>query len=72
MPKLLNEKPLTRICLRVYTEDWEELKRLASSDVKRNELARRIIHSYVTQAKDHIRRAVDEAEAQAQAQAPTT
>lgn len=59
MPKLLDERPLVRINARVYAEDWDALGELTTSDMKRNELLRRILHTYVVQAKDQMRRAID-------------
>ena len=59
MPKLL-DKPLTRICTRVYTEDLEELDKLAAaSGEPRDKLLRTILHTYIQRAGDKVRKRID-------------
>lgn len=67
MPKLSDEKELILVSLRVYKEDWDALDDLTTPGLKKNALARRILHTYVVRAKDRIRAAIDAADARTEA-----
>jgi hypothetical protein len=54
MPKL-SDKPLTRICIRVYADDYNELRRMSGTDRQTNLLIRTIVQSYVRQMRDKVR-----------------
>lgn len=48
------DRPLTRVCLRLYESDYEKLRLLSRSngDQGINQIVREIIHSYVTNLTD--------------------
>jgi hypothetical protein len=69
MPKLANEEEVIRVSLFVYKADWRALDHLTTSEMNKSALARRILHTYVTQAGARIRAAIDRTETASQAEA---
>lgn len=61
MPKI-TEKELTRICVRIYAEDYEELKKFATADRSTNSLIRDILHQYLVHAGAALRAKIDSLE----------
>ena len=59
MPQL--DRPMTRVCVRLWAEDCEELQRLAATNgnLTFNLVLRQIVHSYVTQMRAKVRRNLD-------------
>lgn len=59
MPKL-NDKPLRRVCVRLYDEDCAALESMAAASGEQfNLLLRAAVHSYVTHALDRVRKKID-------------
>lgn len=60
MPKI-SEKPLTRVCIRVWKEDYDKLREVseASNDIGVNLLIREIVHNYVKNLRDRERQNLD-------------
>jgi hypothetical protein len=57
------ERSLRKIHLRIYEEDYQAIKNeLITDEAGINKLLRTVIHSFVTNARDDIRRAIDRAE----------
>lgn len=56
-----SEKPLARICVRIWQDDYLRLRQVsaAAGDVGLNLLIRTIIHSYITQLDALERRNLD-------------
>lgn len=62
MPQVF-DKPLARICVRVYAEDYNYILEMASaSDVSANLIIRNIVNSYVKNLRDREREKIDQIE----------
>lgn len=60
MPQVF-DKPLARICVRVYDEDYKYiLEMAASSNVSANLIIRNIVNSYVKSLRDRERTRMDQ------------
>jgi len=59
MPAL--DKPLTRVCIRLWADDYEKLRRVceAQGDLGLNMVIRTIVHDYVMRLNDRERKAID-------------
>ncbi len=56
-----SEEPLTRLCLRLRTDDLTDLTLLSeASGNPINKLVREIVHSYVVQLRDKRRQNLDQ------------
>lgn len=53
------DKPLIRVAVRLFKEDYEALNRMTNSDVKKNELIRRVIHTFIVHNEDRVRAKID-------------
>lgn len=57
-----SEKPLSKLCIRIFTEDELALRELAAASggsVAMNTLIRSIIHNYIVQMRDIQRKNID-------------
>lgn len=61
MPKLLSGE-LTRICVRVFKADYDEIQRFATPDRPANAIIRDILHQYLIHAGAALRAKIDEME----------
>lgn len=50
---VIDEKPLTKICLRIFQEDYDYIRQMAGArqGVSANEIMRTIMHNYVKQLR---------------------
>lgn len=58
MPRTYNDKTLARVCVRVWADDYEYLRRVSKVQgaLGLNLTIRQIIHSYVSHLKDEEQR----------------
>ena len=58
---LISDKPLKRVCIRLWEDDYDAIQRLANegSETSTNEIIRTIVHNYVLRMKDLERRKLD-------------
>ena len=61
MPKI-TDKPLKLIQVRIFEEDYTELRRLYSRDVGVNKAIRAMVHSFLTNTNGNINEAIDKLE----------
>lgn len=61
MPKI-TDKPLRRVIIRVFDEDYQKAKELFGPNIGLNKAWRTAIHAFMTQTEAKIRAKVDEME----------
>lgn len=60
---VIDDKPLARICVRIFQEDYDYVRLMASArsgSVSANEIIRTILHNYVTQLRANERERIDQ------------
>jgi len=58
MPVL--ERPLTRVCIRLWEDDYEAIREIANGEVSINLIIRQVVHSFVVHSNDKKRRKLDQ------------
>lgn len=61
MPRLVAGS-LTRVCLRLFEKDYQEIQRFATPDRPANAIIRDIVHQYLIHAGAALREKIDQIE----------
>jgi hypothetical protein len=54
MPKISDQK-LSRICLRIWTEDYQKARHVSDQKNKRNKIIRAVVHNFFARFETEVR-----------------